>query len=245
MRKLLLLTLLTATVGYVSAQTTKPKPGAKIAATTTTTPASTAPEEDKEKKADFVNQLFTEQSYLSAQIVDKLFTFKYSPTCWTVFTNAKPTGNDNDKGIRATQYLVEDVVRYAKREKIGDLMELAVDNKEVEKANRPMIDEMIKKIGEKFSMVIEAPMECKGKAYEMLLRYPFETMHRLGEINPEWSPASGEAHFTIVLSTTAKDMAIKTSPDGKQYTITGPAYTEAYDTQSKIQKGLDRTNKNR
>lgn len=246
MKKLLLLTLLAGTVSYVSAQTTKPKSGAKMAATSTTAPASTAPAEDKEKKADFVNQLFTEQSYLSAQIVDKLFTFKYSPTCWAAFTSpTAPSGNTNDIGTRATHYLVEDVVRYAKREKIGDLMELAVDDKKVEKANRPMIDEMIKKIGEKFSMVIEAPMECKGRAYEMLLRYPFETMHRLGEINPEWSPTSGEAHFTIVLSTTAKDMSVKTNPDGKQYIITGPAYVEAYDTQSKIQKGLDRTNKNR
>lgn len=249
MKKLLLLTLLTGTVGYTSAQTTKPKSGAKIATTnmtTTPTTTSTAPAEDKEKKADFVNQLFTEQSYLSAQIIDKLFTFKYSPTCWAAFTSpTAPSGNTNDIGTRATQYLVEDVVRYAKREKIGDFTELTNGSKEVEKANRPMIDELIKKVSEKFSMVIEAPMECKGRAYEMLLRYPFETMHRLGEINPEWSPASGEAHFTVVLNTTAKDMSVKTSPDGKQYTVTGPAYTEAYDTQSKIQKGLDRTNKNR
>ena len=134
---------------------------------------------------------------------------------------------------------------YAKRENIGDLMALAVDDKAVEKANRPMIDEMIKKMREKFSLVIEAPVECKGLAYEMMLRYPEQVMSRLGYDGTEWSPAGGEAHFTTMLSTTAKDMSIKVSPDGKHYTVVGPAYVEAYDTQSKISKGLNLTNKNR
>lgn len=247
MKKLLLLTLLTGFVGYASAQATKPKSGAKIAATTTTAPASTAPAEDKEKKDEFVNQMFTEKSYLYAQVVDKLFTFKLSPTCWAMYSSPTPPPGKGSSfiGLQSAVALVNDVVKYAKREKIGDFMELAVSDKAIEKANRPMIDEMIKKMGEKFSLVVEAPVECKGLAYEMLLRYPEQVLTRLGETNPEWSPTSGEAHFTTNLSTTAKDMAVKNSPDGKQFTIIGPAYVEAYDTQSKIQKGLDRYNKNR
>ena len=245
---LFVLALVSSTTFALAQGTKKANSGVRSAATTpaATAVASSAPEEDKEKKDEFVNQLFTEQSYLNAQIVDKLFTFKFSPSCWAAFTSpTTPSGNSNDVGLRATSFMVQDVVRYAKREKIGDFMELAVDDKAVEKANRPMIDEMIKKMREKFSMVIEAPVECKGRAYEMLLRYPYQVLTRIGSTNPEWSPTSGEAHFTTTLSTTAKDMAVKISPDGKQFTITGPAYVEAYDTQSKIQKGLDRVNKNR
>lgn len=245
MKKIVLLTLLSASVSYVSAQS-----GAKMAAKTTTTVAATtsaAPAEDKEKKAEFVNQMFTEQSYLYAQIVDKLFTFKLSPTCWAMYSSPTPPPGrgSNYVGLVSATSLANDVVKYAKRENIGDFMELAVSDKAVEKANRPMIDEMIKKMGEKFSLVVEAPVECQGRAYEMLLRYPEQVLTRIGETNPEWSPTGGEAHFTTSLSTTAKDMAVKISSDGKQFTIVGPAYVEAYDTQSKIQKGLDRANKNR
>lgn len=143
------------------------------------------------------------------------------------------------------RYWVRYAVEYAKREKIGDLYSLAVDDKKVEKENRPMIDEMIKALRSKFSLTVEAPVACTGKAYEMMMRYPSEVMTRLGYTTPEWSPTSGEAHFTVSISPTAKDMAVKISPDGKQFMVSGPAYVEAYDTASKIQKGMERANKNR
>lgn len=202
-----------------------------------------APAEDKEKKAEFVDQIFSEQSYLNAQIVDKLFTFKFSPTCWTEFNKVR--NNTHDMGTGAAYSWVSSFVDYAKHEGLGDLKSLAVDNKEVEKANRPMLDDMIKEIGQKFSMVIESPVECKGLAYEMMLRYPYQTLQRMGPGGPEWSPTGGEAHLTITLDPKAKDMAVKISPDGKKFAVSGPAYTEAYDTQGKIDKGLQRANKNR
>ena len=202
-----------------------------------------APAEDKEKKAEFVNELFSDQSYLSAQVVDKLFTFNFSSTCWTEFN--KERSNDGDTGQGAMRPWVRYAVEYAKHEGLGDLMTLAVDNKEVEKANRPMIDDMIKEIGQKFSMTIDAPVECKGMAYELMMRYPYETLTRIGPGGPEWGPTGGEAHITVVLDPKAKDMAVKVSPDGKKFTVSGPAYTEAYDTKGKIDKGLERANKNR
>ena len=140
--------------------------------------------------------------------------------------------------------MVEEAVKYAKREKIGDMDALRVFDKSSEKSNRPQVDEIITKMKNRFTLIINAPMECKGKGYEMFLRYPYQIMVRLGSTNPEWSPASGEAHFVVNLSSDAKDISVKTSNGGKTYTVTGPAYTEAYDTQSKIDKGLNLTNKN-
>lgn len=118
---------------------------------------TTAPAEDKEKKAEFVNEIFSDQSYLSAQIVDKLFTFNFSPTCWVEFN--KERSNENASGKGAMRYWVSFVVEYAKHEGLGDLKSLAVDNKDIEKANRPMLDNMIKEIGQKFSMVVNAPID--------------------------------------------------------------------------------------
>ena len=204
---------------------------------------STAPAEDKEKKAEFVERLFSEQSYLNAQIVDKCFTFKLSPTCWAKFTD--PNIDTNEGGFPSMRYWVRYAVEYAKREKIGDLMTLAVDDKQVEKENRPMIDEMIRALRSKFSLTVEAPVACTGKAYEMMMRYPYEVLERIGSTTPEWSPRSGEAHFTVSISPTAKDMAVKNSADGKQFMVSGPAYVEAYSTKDKIQNGMERANKNR
>lgn len=224
MRKNILLILLAAASSFANAQTA-------------------APTEDKEKKAEFVDQIFSEQSYLNAQIVDKLFTFSFSPTCWTEFNKVR--SNEHDMGTGAVSSWVSSFVEYAKHESLGDLKSLAVDNKEVEKANRPMLDDMIKEIGQKFSMVVESPVECKGLAYEMMLRYPYQTLHRMGPSGPEWGPTGGEAHLTITLDPKATDMAVKISPDGKKFAVSGPAYTEAYDTQGKIDKGMQRANKNR
>ena len=200
--------------------------------------------EDKDQKAELVNVMLTEHSYVAAQIVDKLFTFNISPSLWKELNNQTRKGADNDIGHNALNYLIEDAVKYAKIEGIGDLDALRVYDKTKEKPNRPMVDEIIKKMKSKFSIVVNAPMENKGTAYEMLLRYPYEIMNRLGSESLEWGPASGEAHFIVNLTTDAKDMSIKTSDAGKTYTVTGPAYTEAYDTQSKIEKGLNLTNKN-
>ena len=241
MKKLILPVLFMVSVGYASAQATKPAAVAKAASSAAT--LSAAPAENKELKAEFVNRLFSEQSYLNAQIVDKLFVFKFSPTCWAAFTDPANTGNES--GFGSMRYWVRYVVDYAKHEKLGDLMELAVDDKKVEKENRPMIDEMIQKIHDKFSLTVEAPVECRGKAYEMMMRFPYEVLNRIGPGGPEWAPTGGEAHFTVTLSPVAKDMAVKISSDGKRFAITGPAYTEAYDTKGKIENGLERANKNR
>ncbi|CAN5267736.1 hypothetical protein BH11CYA1_BH11CYA1_33030 [soil metagenome] len=207
------------------------------------TPANAQVSEDAAKKADFVNIMLTEHSYADAQIVGKLFTFNISPSFWAELNKANQS-NSNDIGHVAVHALVEEVVNYAKRDKLGDMDALRVFDKSKEKENRPEVDDIINKLKSKFSLVINAPMECRGKGYEMFLRYPYQALNRIGSTNPEWSPASGEAHFVVTLTTDAKDMSVKTSNAGQTYTITGPAYTEAYDTQGKIEKGLNLTNKN-
>ncbi len=236
---LLLVFCMTGLASITSGQT--PKKSAPVKTTSTT--SMTAPAEDSLRKADLVDYLFTEQSYLNAQIIDKCFTLKLSPSCWDMLTDKSNDGNQN--GYRVLGSWVRYAVEYAKREKIGDFYALAVDDKKIEKENRPMIDEMIKVLQSKFSMTIEAPYPCTGKGYEFLIRYPDQIMSRIGYDGLEWSPESGEAHFTTVMSTTATDISVKASADGKHFTITGPAYVEAYDTQSKISKGLNRWNKNR
>ena len=199
---------------------------------------------DKAGKAQLVERLMTQKTYLYSQVIDKCFTYKLSPTCWAKFSD--PANDGKSSGFDAAGYAVLAVMAYAKREGFGDLKALDVSGSpDTEKSNRPQMDEILGKLRQKFSMTVEAPINCTTKASELVTRYPYEVMKRVGTDTPDWSPKSGEAHFTVVLSPTATDMSVKISPDGKRFTITGPALTEAYSTPNKIAAGLDKANKNR
>lgn len=211
---------------------------ALLFATFYATYAQTTPE-DKDRKAELVNQVLSIYNYTDAQILDKLFTFNISSSFWEKLDDPDAK-NSNHPGTGEVHSLVSDLIKYAKLENIEDLTQYDPKDKSV----RPLIDQQIQEVKKRFSMVINAPMDAIGRGYEMFLRFPYQTMNRLGSGNPPWSPAGGEAHFIVNLSTTAKDMSVKTSDGGKTYTITGPVYVEAYDTQGKIDKGLNLTNKN-
>lgn len=212
----------------------------KAAPATAVASVSSVPE-NKEKKAELVDTLLSEQGYLVSQLVDKCFTFNWSASTWDAFN--KP-GNPNEMGKGSMVFWVQDLTKFAKREGF-DFYSLEVDDKEVEKQNRPMIDNMISQFRQKFSLTVNSANECRGKAYEMTMRYPWEVLQRLGHFGPDWTSKSGQAHITVNLSATAKDISVSISPDFKNFTVTGPVYTEAYDTQNKISNGLDRANKNR
>lgn len=245
MKKLLSLLALAGCITHVSAQAIKTPSSAQATPKAAAAVVSTATESEADKagKAELVDRVFSEQSYLYSQIIDKCFYFRMSPTCWAKFSDPANTGNES--GFGAMRYWCRYVTAYAKQEGIGDLDALNATNKEEEKDNRPQMDEIIQTLRTKFSLAVEAPANCTVKGYELLMRYPYEVLDRIGYKGPPWSSKSGEAHFTVVLSPAAKDIAVKISPDGKQYTVTGPALVEPMASGDKIANGLERGNKNR
>ena len=245
MKNLFLLLAVAGCFATASAQTVKTPSSAQATpkAAAAVVSVVTESEADKAGKAELVERVFTEQSYLYSQLIDKCFTFKLSPACWAKFSDPANTGNES--GFGAMRYWCRYVTEYAKREKIGDLDALNASDKAEEKDNRPQMNEIIETLRQKFSLTVEAPTACTVKGYELLMRYPYEVLERIGSATPEWSPKGGEAHFTVVLSPAVKDIAVKISPDGKQYTVSGPALVEAVNSSGKIATGLERANKNR
>ena len=232
-------------VTHASAQTPKTPTSAQATPKAAAAVVSTATESEADKagKTELVERVFTEQSYLYSQIIDKCFTFKLSPACWAKFSD--PANTSNQSGFGAMRYWCSYVADYAKREGLGDLKALQGNNREEEKDNRPQIDEIIKTLSQKFSLTVEAPANCTVKGYELMMGYPFEVLSRIGDRSPYWSPKSGEAHFTVVASPAVKDISVKISPDGKKFTVSGPALVETVNQGSNIQNGLERANKNR
>jgi len=144
------------------------------------------------------------------------------------------------------RYWARYLTEYAKREGFGDLEALNASDRETEKGNRPQMDEIIANLRKKFSLTVDAEkVVCNPAAYDRLMRYPFEVLERLGRTTPVWSPKSGEAHLTVLLSPTAKDIAVTISPDETKFTVTGPYLTEGINSGSKIYNGLARADKNR
>lgn len=224
MKKLFILLLLAVSVIHLSAQNVS---------------ESVA---DKEGKAKLVERLMNSNSYLYSQILDKCFSFRFSPGCWTTFSD--PANDGQTSGYDAAVRWVGSAILFAKNEGLGDLTLLNVSGSpETEKSNRPQMDAIVTKLRQKFSMIIEAPVDCTKKTSELITRSSLEVTHILGE--DDWMPKSGEAHFRVVLSPTAKDVSVKISTDGKQFTVTGPAFIEAYETPRKVAAGMAPANKNR
>jgi len=224
MKKLLLLLLLATSVSRASAQ--------DISET----------QADKAGKAKLVERLMQSNSYLYSQILDKCFTFNLSPGCWSTFSD--PANDGQTSGYEAAVRWVGSAILFAKNEGLGDLTLLNVSGSPAaEKSNRPQMDAIVARLRQKFSMVIVAPVDCTKKTSELITRSSREVTHLIGEDG--WMPKSGEAHFKVVLSATAKDVSVKISADGKQFTVTGPAFTEAYETPRKVAAGMAPANKNR
>jgi hypothetical protein len=244
MKKVLVILLLVGGSAYAIAQPKK-MPSSAIAtpaAAAAVAPTASESEADKAGKAELVDRVFTEQSYLYSQIIDKCFYFRMSPACWAKFSDPKNDGNSS--GFGAMRYWVRFVTAYAKQEGIGDLEALNASDKAEEKDNRPQMDEIIKTLRSKFSLTVVAPTNCTVKGYELLMRYPYDVLERM-QAGPAWSPTGGTAFMTVVLSPAVTDMSVKISPDGKNYTVTGPALVECGDSGGKTAKGMDRGNKNR
>lgn len=242
MRNLLIAFALAGCFNQVSAQTTKTPSSAQATPKAAAAVVSTATESEADKagKAQLVERLMTGYSYLHSQLIDKCFTLKMSPSCWATFSD--PANTTKSAGFDMAPYWVGSAILYAQHEGIGDLKSLNVSGGG-EKDNRPQMDEIIDALRAKFSLTIEAPTNCTKKGSDLVTRYAYEVMKTIGEEG--WSPKSGTAHFTVVLSPAVTDMSVKISPDGKRFTVTGPALTEAYSTPNKIAAGLAPANRNR
>ena len=245
MKRFVLSLAFAAGLTHAHAQAGKQPTSTQATPKAATLAVSTATESaaDKAGKAELVERVANEQSYYYSQLIEKCFTFKMSPACWAKFSD--PANTSNQSGFGAMRYWCRSVAAYAKREGLGDLDALQGNTREEEKSNRPQMDEIISALSQKFSLVVEAPANCTVKGYELMMGYPYEVLDRIGQRSPYWSPKSGEAHFTVVASPAVKDISVKISSDGKQFTVSGPALVETVNQGSNIQNGLERANKNR
>ncbi|MBX9693069.1 MAG: hypothetical protein K2Z81_11840 [Cyanobacteria bacterium] len=75
--------------------------------------SSSGIQENRQKKAELVDTLLTEQGYLVSQLVDKCFNIDWADSTWDAFNKL---GNPYEMGKGSMAFWIQDLTKYAKRQ---------------------------------------------------------------------------------------------------------------------------------
>lgn len=159
--------------------------------------------------------------------------FKLSAPAWKVMLSTQ--------GVNGAARLARNMGDYIKEQEIGDLERIETANNNDRKGNQEDVDELIAEARKKISVTIEATQPklspAKSQLFLNYVSYVGQFLDRNG-----WTPRGGRANIKLVISSTAKDIAVTTSKDATNFTIIAPLQ-EPLDWSSKIDRGLKRGGK--
>lgn len=185
-------------------------------------------------KAELVNLVdeFVGNDIWPAKVV-ATFNFKLSASAWKAMLSTE--------GVETASRLGRNYNNYLKEQKIGDVQEIEESNISDRKSTQPEIAALLGKAKTKIGLSIEAPLAQLSPAQShMFLTY----LTYVGEFIDEedWTPRGGRANLKLIVSSSAKDVAVTTSKDATNFTVVVPL-KEASDWGGKIDKGLKRGGK--
>lgn len=156
--------------------------------------------------------------------------FKLSAAAWKIMLSSD--------GVEYTSRFSRDLGNYIKAQKLGDLDRVETANNNDRQSTQPEVDELLAQAKKKVSFAVEAtqPSFSPTKT-KMFLTYLTYVGQFIGRGN--WSPRGGRANIKLVMSSTAKDIAVVTSKDATNFTIIAPLQEPA-DWGTKIDRGLKR-----
>ena len=144
-------------------------------------------------------------------------------------------------GVNGLAFLSKDAGNYIKAQGGGDLDRTEDSNNGSRQSAQGQIDEMIAQSKDKFTFTMEATEPSLSPAQSSLMLNYLASV--AGFIDRgDWTPRGGRANMKLVISSTAKDVAVTTSGDGTNFTIVAPL-NEPSDWGGKIERGLKRGGK--
>lgn len=180
-------------------------------------------------------------SWMSGTVVDQLVKINISQSLWDVII----ANEKFPKGIKSFDYLGSYLME-THDYMYDSHMKGRCDDRPSKDMKKDCEAELIASKN-KLNLTINAPkIKYTDISYRLLMGYLSTVDSFLGNtscsygFNRGWRPKTAELHLIIELSETAKDIKVTWSSDGKTGTVTGPAYNEVNEWDSKIWKGLDR-----
>lgn len=167
-------------------------------------------------------------------ICERLIKLDLSPQWWSFMTAS------DQRGLQSLGYVTQDLVGYGKRMGFGDVMYFENSGMGDKAEWTPKIENMLDAWQGKVTLTVkpDAP-KCDSSSFELAMTYL--TMISSTLAREDIIPRTGVCHIVYVPSSTAKDISVAASPDGRTYTITAPITQQPPDSDSKILQGFRRT----
>ena len=185
-------------------------------------------------KAELVNRVheFQGNTIWSSKLIGS-FNWNLSAAAWKVMLSPA--------GVNGLAYLSKDAGNYIKAQGGGDLDATEDSNNGDRQSAQGQIDQMIAQSKNKFSFSMEATQPTLSPAQSSLMLNYLASV--AGFIDRgDWTPRGGHANIKLLISSTAKDVAVITSKDATNFTIVAPL-KEPSDWGGKIERGLKRGGK--
>ncbi len=145
------------------------------------------------------------------------------------------------EAVNGVSYLSKDAGSYIKAQGGGDLDRVEESNSNDRQSTQGQVDELIAKSKTKFSFAMEATQpKLSPTQGKLMLNYLAVVAGFLDQSH--WTPRGGRANIKLIISSSAKDVAVTTSKDGTNFTIIAPL-KEPADWGGKIERGLKRGGK--
>lgn len=185
-------------------------------------------------KAELVDRVheFQGNTIWSSKLIGS-FNWNLSAAAWKVMLSPA--------GVNGLAYLSKDAGNYIKAQGGGDLDATEDSNNGDRQSAQGQIDQMIAQSKNKFSFSMEATQPTLSPAQSSLMLNYLASV--AGFIDRgDWTPRGGRANIKLLISSTAKDVAVITSKDATNFTIVAPL-KEPSDWGGKIERGLKRGGK--
>lgn len=159
--------------------------------------------------------------------------FKLSAAAWKAMLAPE--------GVNAAARVARDMGDYIKTQGIGDLESVETANNNDRKSTQEEVDALIGEAKKKLSLSVDAT-QPKMSPNQIRLLYAY--FNYVGGFldRSDWAPRGGRANVKLVISSTAKDIAVTVSKDATNFTVIAPL-KEPLDWGSKIDKGMKRGGK--
>lgn len=173
-------------------------------------------------------------SYTAAVVGENCITIKAPEDCWKYLGDNASTASASNFINYQGRYLAA-FAKYMGWSDVADKSPSYGDDD-----GKKFVEDEVKIFKGKVSLSLDAgDMPCTEENCKLMMRYastPGEFMEELLSYKSSWKPKSGEMHVKVLMSSTVKDIDVKT--DGKNFTVTCPWKNEPSEWDSKIDAGL-------